>query len=91
MYLWSPYLQKRCNETTSWRGVAVRQGSPQRGGLTVKKGVVIGFTAKNIKTVLALLTEEGRIGCLVTGVRRHDSAKAAWKFLFLLAALIVEK
>ena len=47
MYLWSPHLQ---SESTCWRGVAVRHGSPQRGGSILKKGIVIDcrtFTVKN--------------------------------------------
>ena len=43
--------------------------------LLYRKGIIVRhlITTKNIKTVLAFLTEGGTIDCMVTGVRRHST------------------
>ena len=61
VYSWPSYLQRN-KESLSWRGFAVREGSPQRGGSILccceERSRRRTFTAKSV----TLLTERGHNG-----------------------------
>ena len=61
--------------TACWRGVAMRQGSLQRGGSILKKGVVVDRRTLPARKMNALSSYGGRYNRLHGNLGREDTCK----------------